>query len=431
MEKGTIICVDDEEIVLTGLKSQLGRHFEDEYDIETVTSAEEALEIIEDIIEEGEELPLVISDQIMPGMKGDDFLVRTHQIQGKTLKILLTGQADAKAVGNSVNNANLYRYMSKPWEESDLVLTVKEALRSYSKDQELELKNAELEKMNHSLEAKVQERTIQLQSKNKELQEQKDEIVSSITYAKRIQEAVLPSPEYIQEILSENFILFKPQSIVSGDFYWMKKIKNFLIIATADCTGHGVPGAFMSMLGSSFLNEIVTVRSLDSSGQILDKLRAKIKKSLRQRGDVGEQKDGMDIAFYIIDTETLELQFSGAYNPLLIIRKDAKGEPEQISIKADRQPIAVHVIEKEFTTQKVQLQKGDCLYTFSDGFSDQFGGENDRKFKIKNFKKLLTDNYEKPMSQQQQILDDAFENWRGNTPQVDDVLVIGLKIGEY
>ncbi len=439
MEKGTIICVDDESIVLTGLKSQLKRYFENEYNIETAESAEEALEIFEDLLEDSEEIPLIISDQIMPGMKGDELLVKIHQLRKNTLKILLTGQADARAVGNSVNNANLYRYIAKPWDEADLTLTVKEALRSYFQDKKLEQQNAELLELNQSLEQKVRERTLELLHKNELLEEQKRNITDSIRYAQRIQRAIMPSDEVIHEILNEHFILFRPRDIVSGDFYWMRQIKNFICVAAADCTGHGVPGAFMSMLGTSFLNEIVTAKNLDNSGEILNRLRVKVKKSLRQTGAEGEQKDGMDIAFYVIDTETLELQFSGAYNPLYIIRssnedlsgfqKPDRSETELIHLKADRQPIAVHIRETNFTTQRFQLQKGDCIYSFSDGYADQFGGEDGGKFMSRNLKNLLQSIADRPMKEQREILNQTFENWLGtHHEQIDDVLIIGVRI---
>ncbi len=262
----------------------------------------------------------------------------------------------------------------------------------------------------------------------------------------KFQQVVLPSEKLAQEILAEHFILFKPRDIVSGDFYWIKQIKNFTIVVAADSTGHGVPGAFMSMLGSSFLNEIVTSRRLDSTGEILNHLRTKIKKSLRQ--DENESKDGMDMAFYIVDRETLELQFSGAYNPIYIIRNNKYIDNNRIieskkvkiysdsqsfnhsiiELKADRQPVATYIVEKGFETQRFQLQKGDCLYTFSDGYPDQFGGEKSEKFRAKNFRNLLLSIAEKPMSDQHKILDKTFEDWKGKLEQIDDVLVMGIRI---
>jgi serine phosphatase RsbU (regulator of sigma subunit)/ligand-binding sensor domain-containing protein len=296
------------------------------------------------------------------------------------------------------------------------------------------------------LEDLVKERTEEIERSKQKIEEQRDiaykqkkEILDSISYAQRIQQAVLPSQQYAEDILLEHFILYRPRDIVSGDFYWMKKINNYVVVVAADCTGHGVPGAFMSMLGSSFLNEIVTRRSLDSASQILNRLRSKVKKSLHQEGKEGEQKDGMDIALIIIDSETLQLQYSGAYNPLYIIRQnkavdtndesiDLETRFEFIQLKADRQPIGIHLNERDFTNHEFQLQNGDNLYSFSDGYVDQFGGETGEKFKNKRFKDLLLSVQGKPMQEQKQILEHAFVRWKRDLAQIDDVLVMGIKI---
>jgi len=288
-------------------------------------------------------------------------------------------------------------------------------------------KNVEIEAQRDEIEAQrdevlAQKAKIELQNK---------EIMDSIHYAKRIQTAVLPSNSDLKDALPEFFILFKPRNIVSGDFYWFKQIDEFSIIAVADCTGHGVPGAFMSMLGISFLNEIVTKIKLNSPEKVLDRLRKKIKTTLSQTGKSGEQKDGMDMALFIINNKTLKLQYSGAYNPLYIIRKnseDVENNPTLNILKADKQPIAVYIKEKNFTKKDYQLQKGDCIYSFSDGYQDQFGGENQQKFMTKKFKKMLLQISQKPMEEQKQILNNSFKNWKGNLDQVDDVVVMGIKI---
>lgn len=262
------------------------------------------------------------------------------------------------------------------------------------------------------------------------IEAQNKEITDSILYAKRIQQAVLPSPYVLEEFLPEHFILYKPKNIVSGDFYWFKQIDEFSVIAVADCTGHGVPGAFMSMLGISFLNELVTKIKLSSPDKILERMRKKIKTTLSQTGKTGEQKDGMDMALYIINQKTLELRFAGAYNPLWIVRntKSDSEKNELIVLKADRQPIAVHIKERDFTQKQFQLQKNDCLYSFSDGFQDQFGGDKRQKFMSKKFKQLVSEISQKPMQEQKQILDKKFESWRGSIEQVDDVVVLGVRI---
>ncbi len=294
----------------------------------------------------------------------------------------------------------------------------------------LAIQNAEILEKNEEIKAQselIKTQADKLAEQHQITLKQKQEIIDSINYAKRIQQAIFPTKEYINGILNDHFILFKPRDIVSGDFYWMKKIKNFIIVVAADSTGHGVPGAFMSMLGVSFLNEIVSAKSLDNAGEILNRLRDKVKKSLHQTDVNSVSQDGMDVAFYIINTETLELQYSGAYNPLFIVRKNQ--EAELIEIKADRQPIAIFMREKEFSSYNIQLQKGDCLYTFSDGYADQFGGQKGQKFKLKNFKQILLDIYDLPMKEQKQILKSTLEDWMGNThEQLDDILVLGVRV---
>jgi serine phosphatase RsbU (regulator of sigma subunit)/Tfp pilus assembly protein PilF len=288
-----------------------------------------------------------------------------------------------------------------------------------------------------------------LQNAKEEIEAQKTEIEDSIIYAQNIQKAVLPSFDLREQILPEHFIFFRPRNIVSGDFFWVKKLKNFVVVAIADCTGHGVPGAFMSMLGFMFLNEIVTTRSLDNAGQILNKLREKVKKSLHQSGKEGEAKDGMDMSFFIIDTESKELQFSGAFNPLYIIRednlvneseipesegikpyksKDNSIEATLFEIKGDRQPIAIYMYEKEFSNYVFQLKEGDRIYSFTDGYPDQFGGEEGKKFNAKRFKEFLLSIRNHSMEKQKELITENFYSWMGEIEQVDDVLLMGVKI---
>lgn len=281
---------------------------------------------------------------------------------------------------------------------------------------------------------KIKKQKAELEAQSEELEKHWDialnskaEIIDSINYADRIQKAILPSEKYMNEVLGEYFVLLIPRNIVSGDFYWIKKVKDFIIIAVADCTGHGVPGAFMSMLGISLLNENLDSGNLNNAGAILNLLRNKIKTSLGQEGKINEPKDGMDIALCIINNKTLELQYSGAYNPLYIIRESPEAELK--ILKADRQPVAFHRKERDFTNHKFQLQKSDCLYLFSDGYSDQFGGEKGDKFRSKNFREILLNIYKKPMSEQKVILDKTIETWMGQDyKQVDDIIVMGIKI---
>ncbi|GAB4286347.1 MAG: hypothetical protein Kow0068_11930 [Marinilabiliales bacterium] len=313
------------------------------------------------------------------------------------------------------------------------------------------------------LEKIVAERTAEVVAQKEEIEKQKnkiaeinEELTDSIKYAKRIQRAILPHEEYAESVLNEHFILFKPKDIVSGDFYWLTKIDHFTIVTAADCTGHGVPGAFMSMLGVAFLNEIVKNKNVRSTGQVLDHLRQHIIVSLQQTGKPGEQKDGMDISLCAIDNSNNTLQFSGANNPLYLIRKKSFGDKlaykageENVEIepsidyeeynlfelKGDKMPVAIHIIMEPFTTNELELKPGDTIYMFSDGFADQFGGKKGKKFMYKPFKKLLLQMQNESMNTQREKLDKAIEDWKAfsnpytNEPyeQIDDIVVVGVR----
>ncbi len=282
---------------------------------------------------------------------------------------------------------------------------------------ELKAANNELTTSNHE----VILTNLELERQKEEIEIQNAKITSSITYAKRIQTAILPPTELISEIFQEYFIFYKPRDIVSGDFYWMKNYNGKTYIAVADCTGHGVPGAFMSMLGITFLNEIVGRERNATAGNILNELRDSVKKALRQTGKSGESQDGMDIAFCIIDTEKKELEFAGAHSPLYLFRNK-----ELHITKGDRMPIGIYRKEIEFATTTLKLEENDLFYIFSDGFSDQFREDNE-KFKLKRFKEMLQNIHEKPIEQHSRLLQEVFDDWKGKSDQMDDILIMGIK----
>ncbi len=294
---------------------------------------------------------------------------------------------------------------------------------------EIEMQKAELEQRNEEIQAQRDE----IETKNILITEQRDialkqkqEITDSIQYAQRIQEAILPDKQIFTNNISDYFILFKPKDIVSGDFYWMTKVEEKLVVVAADCTGHGVPGAFMSMLGLTFLNEIVNKDRVLQANEILNRLRNKVIESLHQKE--GDTKDGMDIALSVIDPEKNELQFAGAYNSMYLIPNNPNNK-EIKKINADRMPIGIHLkMDKNFTNNTISYNKGDIIYMFSDGFSDQFGGEKGRKLKTVRFQELLLAVCDKPMSQQKALLENFLEEWKGNIEQLDDILVIGLRL---
>jgi serine phosphatase RsbU (regulator of sigma subunit) len=264
-----------------------------------------------------------------------------------------------------------------------------------------------------------------LQKAYLEIEEQKKHIEDSIHYAKRIQNAILPPDDYVVKHLPDSFVYYKPKDIVSGDFYWLNQKNGRTLLAAVDCTGHGVPGAFMSIVGNNQLNHAVNVRGAEKPDEILNALNEGVTRALRQTRISSSVKDGMDIALINIDHKNKILQFAGAYNPMYLVRND-----ELIQVKADKFPVGGYMGEKlkSFTLHEFDIQKGDVVYIFSDGFADQFGGDDDSKFLIKRFRDLLFRIHKEPMNDQKEILNQIYEDWRGNETQIDDILVIGIRM---
>ncbi len=310
----------------------------------------------------------------------------------------------------------------------------------------IKLNAKRLEREKQALEVIVRQRTREVVEQKEVIEEKNKSITASINYARRIQEAILPSDEEMDRHLPEHFILNMPRDIVSGDFYWLKTTQDGkIVVAAADCTGHGVPGAFMSMIGAATLRQSVVEKGKNTAADILDDLNKEIQAVLQQNedhpasdnsGGSDEQtaryhlasdssvKDGMDIALCILDKTQQSLNFAGAYNPLYFFRDGAL----QI-VKGDRFPVAGFSLKKNrsFSNHHFDLQPGDTFYIFSDGFADQFGGHDNKKFTYKRFQQILTDNQERSMKQQQEILHQAIEDWKKGHKQIDDILVIGIR----
>lgn len=257
------------------------------------------------------------------------------------------------------------------------------------------------------------------------LKEKNKKITDSINYASRIQESVLPSDSEIKKQLPESFIYFQPRDIVSGDFYWLSTIREKIIIACVDCTGHGVPGAFMSLIGNTLLNEIVNEKQIVDASLILKRLHLEIVKALHQNTDRVQSKDGMELSLCVIDNNTKIIEFAGARNPLYIVKDDAIIEikPDMKSIGGDGNDSA----EIEFTRQIIQIQKNMSIYMFTDGYMDQFGGPENKKYNIPNFKKLLIEIQSLDMDKQKEIVEESLQKWKGDYKQIDDILVIGIR----
>jgi len=269
----------------------------------------------------------------------------------------------------------------------------------------------------------IENKSNETELQKKIIEEKNKDITDSIHYAKRIQDALLREEEHVSMHLPEHFILFIPKDIVSGDFYWGTEKMGYWYFAAVDCTGHGVPGAVMSMLGISFLNDIVASEKLYCPAEILNHLRDKIIKELRQTGKAGDSKDGMDISLCRLNLKTNELQWAGAYNPLSLFRN---GQLEEV--KADKQPIGYHPESRPFTNHEIQMGKGDSIYIYSDGYADQFGGPKGKKFKYKQFEDLIIANNHLTMKEQKELLKKHFIEWKGSLEQVDDVCVFGIRI---
>jgi len=253
------------------------------------------------------------------------------------------------------------------------------------------------------------------------------EVTDSIQYAKRLQTSALPNLSDLRSRFSDLFILFKPRDVVSGDFYWYAQIDKTMVFTVADCTGHGVPGAFMSMLGISLLKEIVIKEGITRPDMILNKLREEIVKALGQTGITGEQKDGMDISLCAVDLDTLELKWSGANLPCIIVREGSLTE-----LKGDKMPIAIYEKMESFRLHEFTLRKNDLIYLSGDGYHDQFGGPENKKFLSKRFKELLLSISPETMEDQERILFETLDNWqngyRMKYQQTDDITVLGIKV---
>ena len=282
-------------------------------------------------------------------------------------------------------------------------------------------RTAKLKKRQEELEEQVEKATM-------EIREQHEEIMDSIAYAKRIQTAILPPSRIVKEYLSNSFILYKPKDIVAGDFYWMEQINGNILFAAADCTGHGVPGAMVSVICNNALNRSVREHGIDDPGKILDKAREIVIQEFEKSDE--DVKDGMDIALCSLSCDSTQnnaslggLKYAGAHNPLWIVRNG-----EILETKADKQPIGKFDKAKPFTTHHIPLEKEDVVYIFSDGFVDQFGGEKGKKYKAKAFRELLLSIQDKSMEEQKVLIDEAFETWRGSLEQIDDVCVIGVRV---
>jgi serine phosphatase RsbU (regulator of sigma subunit) len=265
-----------------------------------------------------------------------------------------------------------------------------------------------------------------LTSKNIQIEDQNTHIVDSITYAKRIQDAILTSTQYMDGALGEHFLFYKPKDIVSGDFYWVYELEpDIVMVAVVDCTGHGVPGAFMSMIGNSLLNEIIIENGRTQVEKVLDSMRSHVIKALKQDDEKYKAMDGMDITLVKIDKKNKKLFFSSAGHRVYLLR-----DGQCMDFKGDAFPVGSYYGEdKPFRLQEIDIQPGDTLYLTTDGYTDQFGGPNRKKFGLINFKELISSNNYLSMEKQKHNFLKAFQEWKGTNSQIDDICIMGIRLG--
>jgi len=408
----TILVADDSDLDLM-YTEQVLKSYADNFN---VILAGDGLEACQRAIEEYPDL--ILMDIEMPEMNGIDAIrFLKNNFRTKSIPVIVFTATD---VFQEVFDAGAIDFIEKPFNEESLIIRIRTALNLLDSYRAIEQQKIEIEKRNHKI--KKQHEDV-LRQKNI-ISKKNEEITADLRYSQRIQEAILPSGDFITKILPQHYIVNIPKNIVSGDFYWLEEKDNQVIVAVADCTGHGVSGALMHMMGIIFLNEIVKKQEIKEPGKIMEELRSYIMTSLHQTGEFGETQDGMDLTLCTIDFDKYKLKFVGANNPLYIINN--KGFRE---IKGDRMPVGINInFDKPFTTHEIDIEKGDMLYMFTDGYADQFGGIKGKKFRYKYFKELLVSISGSSMQQQKEIIERTFNKWKGDHEQVDDVLLMGVKI---
>ncbi len=414
-----VMIVDDEEEIHNVTQFALGDYSYQGKKLKFLHAytGKEAIEMLQAV----PDVALVLLDVVMETQDAGLHTVEKirNELENHFIRIIMrTGQPGQAPEEEVILKYDINDYKNKTeLTDKKLFTTITTSLRSYADIMEIE-------SFRQNLEKKVEERTIEVVKAKEFIEQIYKDITASINYAKRIQEAMLPPIDLIKKSLPDLFIYFDPRDNVSGDFYWFTEKDGKLLISAIDCTGHGVPGAFMSLVGDAHLNQIVNADAITSPDIILNKLHLRVRHSLKQAETLN--RDGMDMAFCSIDPYRKVMEFAGAKNPVVYIQD---GEINQI--KGDRTPIGGEQREAQrvFTKHFIKVDKPTYVYMFTDGFPDQFGGPDDRKFMANRLRDLFLEIHQKPFEEQKEILQNTFETWKGSEKkQTDDVLVVGFKV---
>ncbi|MCG8411120.1 MAG: response regulator [Bacteroidales bacterium] len=404
-KKVTILIVDDSPTIHAAIASMLKNDPLLDFNILKSTNGAEGCKIAfkdhPDIILMDIEMP------VMDGVKATRKIKSNNKINDIPIIVMSTSYIIEDAFDAGAND-----FIMKPFSEFELLLRLNINIKLAQKTKVLAKQNILL-----------LEQKLETERQNNIIARQQKDLFDDMEYASHIQDAIKPSKEILNELSKDYFIINRPKNIVGGDFFWASKANGKYYFVVGDCTGHGIAGALMSMIGSAFLNEIINNVPYQSAGHILDELRKRIIDLLNQKGTLGETNNGMDIALCVFCPENRKLEFAGAYNPVYIVRENKSLE----ILKADRMPIGIYVKNNPFTTKETFLGENDSIYMFTDGYPDQFGGPYGNKFRYKKFRELiLTCSSNK--THHKKIIEDNFNDWVKGYEQIDDILVVGLQL---
>ena len=411
----TVVIVDDDKLLTVAIKEKLFSYTEFEFTIESVDNPIEAIDLFSEMQREGIYPSLIISDLSMPEMSGSELLAQSMSFFPESKKILMSGNPNLDSIVYSVNAAHVYRILTKPIQEFEFHSCIIQAIEAYEKDLRIKEMNFRLQHINENLSRIVEEKVFELSHKNQQL-------LDSIHYAGLIQKSVLCSEQDFTEQITNAFTLVLPKDIVSGDFFWYSNNKNHLSYCIADSTGHGVPGAFVSLLAFGALREAFesTKHKSDICSIILN-ANNQFKKAL----NLNPNKDSAELGYFHFDRNSLEIIFCGFKISLLVVRRG-----ELIELPGSKLVFGsedMQFFSEEFV-QKFQLEKGDTLFMSSDGYFDQFGGKNNKKFGSRRFKMLVTLIASHRPESHRNILHKELLDWKGNNEQTDDISIFGLTV---